>query len=82
MRAEDCIFGCEYSGHFFFRDLGGSDDGLVAALQVLKCICGGQPKLSQLVAGLPPMYITSEHSYPGRRRGVRYYRCAALKRVF
>ena len=64
MRSEDCIFGCEYSGHFFFRDLGGADDGLVAALQVLKCIC--RTTETQSIGGIPPQsFITSDIRIPG-----------------
>ena len=64
MLSHDCIFGCEYSGHFFFRDLHGADDGLVAALRVLECVRGSRPPLSVQLASLPPLFITRDIRIP------------------
>ncbi len=58
MIQEDCAFGCEASGHYFFRELGGGDDGLFTALMV----CGmaaGQP-LGVLRKSVPPIFATSD----------------------
>ena len=34
MIQEHCLLGCEVSGHYFFRELNGGDDGLFTALLV------------------------------------------------
>ena len=38
----NCLLGCEASGHYFFRELCGGDDGLFAALLMTELIsrCG------------------------------------------
>jgi phosphomannomutase len=62
MLAEQALFGCEASGHYFFRELEGGDDGLFAALAVLEL-----DGLSARVAELPEMFLTPETRIPASR---------------
>ena len=66
MIEERCILGCEASGHYFFRELEGGDDGLFAALMMAE-IVGRQGSLQSLVAALPPMFISPEMRVPESR---------------
>jgi phosphomannomutase / phosphoglucomutase len=60
---DHCILGCEISGHYFFRELQGGDDGLFAALCLLELLQEGR-SLAELRAELPPMYITPDLRLP------------------
>ena len=54
----DAAFGCEASGHYFYRALRGGDDGLYSALVMCDVLCrAGQP-LSALAAGVL-RYVTT-----------------------
>ena len=58
MVANDAVFGCEHSGHFYFRDFWFADSGMLTALHVLAAL-GSQPKpLSALAAQYQP-YVQS-----------------------
>jgi len=63
MVMEDCIFGCEASGHYFHRELGGGDDGLFTALMMAGLVAARGP-LSRMLGELPPMYLTPEIRLP------------------
>ena len=55
---EQALFGVEISGHFFYRELHGGDDGLYSALMMGKLLGeAGQP-LSALVDAVPRYYST------------------------
>jgi hypothetical protein len=43
MIQEDCLLGCEVSGHYFFSELRGGDDGLFASLYVCDLIRRSKP---------------------------------------
>jgi phosphomannomutase len=60
MRVNDCWFGCEYSGHYFFRELDYADDGLFAALLFCALVLAGGRPLSRQVAALPRLFITPD----------------------
>jgi phosphomannomutase/phosphoglucomutase len=59
----DCLFGCEVSGHYFFRELGGGDDGLFTALLVSRMVadCGA---LGMLRKSVPPVFATPDLRLP------------------
>ncbi len=63
MIREDCALGCEGSGHFFFRELGGGDDGLFCALTVAGIVAENAP-LDVLVARLPAIHMTDDVRVP------------------
>jgi phosphomannomutase / phosphoglucomutase len=60
---EYCLFGCEASGHYFYRELRGGDDGLFTALLMAEVVAT-EGSLKSLVAGLPPIYATSDLRVP------------------
>jgi phosphomannomutase len=60
MIKEDCLFGCEYSGHFFYRDLNGGDDGMYAALSVIEFLGRAAQPLTALRESLPPLHLSPD----------------------
>lgn len=65
MIGQDCLFGCEYSGHFFFRELAGADDGMHAALLIVHSFLKERKPLSERIARLPRLFITPDIRLPG-----------------
>jgi len=63
MIQEDCLFGCEVSGHYFFRELGGGDDGLFAALMMAD-LQGHRGPLGRLRQTLGSFFVTPELRLP------------------
>lgn len=53
---EDALFGGEVSGHFFFRTLGGSDDGLYAAIRMGRILAEHAPSTLGALADSVPQY--------------------------
>jgi len=53
-------FGAEISGHYFFRDLAGGDDGLFAACRMIAHLAGCGRPLSQLRRKSPKVYVTPD----------------------
>jgi phosphomannomutase/phosphoglucomutase len=66
MREHECLFGCECSGHYFFRHLCGADDGLFAGLYLCHFAAAGT--LSEALGKLPPMFITPDIRVPFARQ--------------
>jgi phosphomannomutase len=58
-----CLLGCEISGHYFFRELHGGDDGLFAALHIVELLQNGKC-FAQLRQELPRFYITPDLRLP------------------
>jgi phosphomannomutase len=57
---DECLFGCEYSGHYFYRGLGGGDDGMYAALSLVEFL-GRHPRpLTSLLESTPKMFISPD----------------------
>ncbi len=63
MIEEDCLFGCEASGHYFYRELRGGDDGLHSALLMIELIGAAGP-LNELLDALPALFITPDLRLP------------------
>ena len=59
MIQEHCLLGCEVSGHYFFRELNGGDDGLFTALLVTDLVMKQAP-LAELRRSIPPMFLTPD----------------------
>jgi phosphomannomutase len=57
---EACLFGCEYSGHFFYRALGGGDDGMYAALSVVDFLGRNSRPLTSLLESTPQLFISPD----------------------
>ncbi|MDE1861115.1 MAG: phosphomannomutase/phosphoglucomutase [Candidatus Micrarchaeota archaeon] len=53
MKSEQCRFGGEISGHMYFKEVYGSDDGLYAALKVADMLSKSGRSFSEMVAKLP-----------------------------
>lgn len=60
MLQSDAVFGAEISGHYFFRALGGGDDGLFAACWIVDYLARCGRSLSQLRQSCPPVYLTPD----------------------
>lgn len=56
---ENAIFGGERSGHFYFSDIYGIDDGTYASLKMAEIISKGRESLSQMVDAVPQYYSST-----------------------
>jgi phosphomannomutase len=59
MASTGAIFGCEHSGHYYFRGFWRADSGLLAALHVLEAISAQNRPLSEVLAPLGSRYWNS-----------------------
>ncbi len=64
MLEKDAIFGGEFSGHLFYRELGGGDDGLFSALLVASLLAESGQTLSEIVAAQPVYFGTPDVRIP------------------
>lgn len=61
MRETGACFAGEASGHLFFADdYYGYDDGIYAALRLLRIVCEAGKSLSTLIDALPPLHTSAE----------------------
>ena len=58
MLKEEAVFGGEISGHFFYRELGGGDDGLYSALLMAEMLTSRGQRLSEIADSIPE-YVTT-----------------------
>jgi len=56
---ENAVFGGERSGHFYFSDIYGIDDGTYASLKMAEIISRGKEPLSQMVDAVPQYYSST-----------------------
>ena len=77
---DGAAFAGEASGHFFFRELGG-DDGIYAALRMAQIVKAGGRPFSELLASIPPYFITPDIRIP-RRSGDGHRTVEHLKKAF
>lgn len=68
MIAARAVFGAEISGHYFFRELGGGDDGLFAACRMIAFLAHSDAALSDLRRACPRFYVTPEIRVAGRAK--------------
>lgn len=64
MLENDAVFGGEYSGHLFFRELQGGDDALYAALLIMSMVQAAGRTLADLVATIPRYPSTPDIRIP------------------
>lgn len=64
MRKADALFGCERSGHYYFKDFFFCDSGIMSAIAVLNALMRLPYRLSDLVALLPTTYRSEEINVP------------------
>jgi len=69
---EKAIFGGEITGHFFYEQLKGRDDGLYSDLFLIKILLDDKRRLSEIVDEIPTNFITPDLriSYEGDRYAV------------
>lgn len=69
MLEHDALFGGEYSGHLFYRELGGGDDGLYSALLICTLAAASGISISRALADLPTYFSTPDIriKYPGEK---------------
>jgi phosphomannomutase/phosphoglucomutase len=60
MLKSSAAFGAEVSGHYFFRTLGGGDDGLFAACRLIAFLAASGKTLSQLRRKSPKVFMTPD----------------------
>jgi phosphomannomutase len=60
MHQTQALFGAEVSGHFFFRELGGGDDGLLAACRVIAHLDATGQTLAEVRRACPAVFITPD----------------------
>lgn len=60
MRKSGAMFGAEASGHYFFHDLAGGDDGLFAACAMIAYLAASGKPLSALRRKIPKVCMTPE----------------------
>ena len=72
MIAENAVFGGELSGHYFYRELHGGDDGLYSALVMASILAATGVRLSDLADSIPEYATTPDIRVPfdGDRRKV------------
>ncbi len=63
MIEEECLFGCEASGHYFYRELRGGDDGLFSALLMIELVAKAG-SLRELRNSLAPFFVTPDLRLP------------------
>ncbi len=64
MVQEKALLGLDACGHYFFRELGGGDDGLFSALFMLELLQDAKASLAGLRRDLPRIYSTPELRLP------------------
>ncbi|MFW6161595.1 MAG: phosphomannomutase/phosphoglucomutase [Planctomycetota bacterium] len=64
MIREEARFGGELSGHFFYRELDGGDDGLYAILRIAELVRAADRPLSAIVDAMPRYAITPDLRVP------------------
>jgi phosphomannomutase len=60
MLQSNALFGAETSGHYFYRALGGSEDGLYTACLVIEHLTRSGEKLSEIRRDCPAAFMTPE----------------------
>lgn len=60
MKEENALFAGEMSGHIFFQENHGFDDGIYAAMKLASLLCATDFKLSEIVDMLPARYNSPE----------------------
>jgi phosphomannomutase len=63
MIEEECLFGCEASGHYFYQELRGGDDGLFSALLMTELVAK-TGSLRKLRSALAPFFVTPDLRLP------------------
>jgi phosphomannomutase/phosphoglucomutase len=60
MLQHDAVMGGEYSGHLFYRELEGGDDGLFSALLIGSLVADSGTPISEVIQRMPVFYSTPD----------------------
>lgn len=60
MAVSNAVFGAEHSAHYYFRDFWGADNGMLAAMHVLRTLGSSTEALSQLAKRYNPYFASGE----------------------
>ncbi len=60
MRREQALFGAEISGHYFYGELDGADDGLYTACRIIAFLAQADVSLGELRRRCPRVYMTPD----------------------
>ncbi|MEN6406766.1 MAG: hypothetical protein ABFC77_09860 [Thermoguttaceae bacterium] len=60
MMTTGALFGAEVNGHYFYRALGGGDDGLYTACRLLAYLARSGRSLAELRKSCPPIFMTPD----------------------
>ncbi len=63
MRREKCVFGGEFSGHYYFRENFNADSAIIAVLKVLSVLSADRRSLSEMLAPLRKYHMTGETNF-------------------
>lgn len=63
MRQEEAVFAGELSGHYYFRDAGYCDNGMLAMIQMINLLSAQKKPLSELVLPLRRYFTTGEVNF-------------------
>jgi phosphomannomutase / phosphoglucomutase len=76
------VFGAEISGHYFFRDLHGADDGLFTACWLISHLAESGRTLAALRRRCPPIFMTADMrlSVPPEEQGSQIQQVSAAFR--
>jgi phosphomannomutase/phosphoglucomutase len=64
MLKEEALFGAEISGHYFYEELGGGDDGLFTACRMASHLAESGRSLADLRRRCPPVFVTRDYRVP------------------
>ena len=60
MAASNAVFGAEHSAHYYFRDFWGADNGMLAAMHVLRTLGTSEESMSHLAKRYNPYFASGE----------------------
>lgn len=60
MKHHNALFGAEVSGHYFYEELDGGDDGFYSAARMLCYLAASGQRLAEGRAQCPPVYMTPD----------------------
>lgn len=60
MAETSAVFGCEHSAHYYFREFYGADNGMLAAMHLIKLFGSQQQPLSEFAKRFSPYFASGE----------------------
>ncbi len=82
MKKHKALFGAESSGHYFFKEVYGTDSGIMCALKVMQILAKTRKKLSALVKPLQKYAKSGDINIPLRNHGEKDKLMKKIERAF